>query len=175
MDDMSEEIGEPSPEMAGLLAQAGEIDAELAASSPQAMQAAQELQVALTMAEQNAAAVRGMLAVAIPLICPLYPSLEAIYSPDVCVQLAVTLGPLLAKYNVNLEDMGGKYREEIAAAFVCGPIAIATYKGIKADIASRAGPPKAVEHKPATTLEQPKAGKGAALKPGDYGYVEKGS
>jgi hypothetical protein len=161
-------------ELAGLIAQAGQIDGEAAASSPEAMQAAQELQVAMSMGEQNAAAVGGMLELALPLICPLYPSLEAVYTPEVRAQVAGTLGPLLAKYGVNMEDMGGRYREEIAAAFVCGPIAIATYKGIKADIASRADPPKAIAQEPAkqTAPALTKAPSGATLKPGDYGYVE---
>jgi hypothetical protein len=171
---INDQGGNTAPELAGLIAQAGQIDGEAAASTPEAMQAAQELQVVMSMAEQNAAAVGGMLELALPLIGPMYPSLETIYTPDVRAQVAATLGPLLAKYGVNLEDMGGRYREEIAAAFVCGPIAIATYKGIKADIEARAGAPKALvqnEGKPAAQAPVQAAG-GAILKPGDYGYVE---
>jgi hypothetical protein len=161
-------------QLAGLIAQAGALDGEAVASSPEAMQAAQELQQAVTLADQNSAAVAGVMELALPLICPLYPSLADVYTEEARAGIAATMGPLLAKYGVNMQDMGGKYREEIAAAFVCGPIAVATYKGIKADIEARANSvPKAIAQEPASKLAAPAPkAKGAALKPGDFGYKE---
>jgi hypothetical protein len=153
-----------------LLAQAGAIDGDLAASGPEAVQAAQEQAAALSLADENSQGVAMIMELALPMICPLYPSLEAIYTPDKQQAIAATMGPLLAKYGVNIKEAGGRYKEEIAAACVCGPIAFATYKGIKADIAARAGAPRAVEHAPTGPAPAPKAP--GALKPGDYGFVE---
>jgi hypothetical protein len=153
--------------LAGLLHEAGKIDGEVVAASPEAIMADEAASEAITLADENRQGVVMILELALPIIGEMYPSLQTIYTPDAQRAIAGTMGPLLAKYGVNLKDMGGRYQEEIAAAFVCGPIAWATVKGIKADIAARAGAPKAVEHQSAAAV--PTGGK---LRPGDYGYVE---
>jgi hypothetical protein len=173
--DIEQEMGEGGgAELNAIIMQAGMVDGLADAASPEAMQQAQEMQIVVSMAEQNASAVAGVLSLAIPLIAPLYPSLEGIYTPEVCERVAASLGPLLAKYGVNMEDMGGKYREEIAAAFICGPIAVATYKGIKADVEARAGAPKALVQQVTSAAPGPVPGAspGVLLRPGDYGYEE---
>jgi hypothetical protein len=153
-----------------LLAQAGEIDGAVAATAPEAIQAAQEEAAALSLADENTQGVTMIMELALPLICPMFPSLEQVYTAEARQAIAISMGPLLAKYGVNLKEAGGKYKEELVAAMVCGPIAVATYRGIKTDIATRAGAPKAVEHVPAgAALAAPAP---SALKPGDYGYVE---
>jgi hypothetical protein len=159
-----------APEFQGLLQQAKSLDAEVVANSPDALAAAEEHEQALTLAQSNAAGVVAIFDIALPLIFPMFPSLEQVYTADAQKAIAMSMGPLLAKHNIDLKEAGGKYKEELVAVMVCGPVALATYKGIKADIAERAGAPKALEHAPAgAALAPPKAG---ALKPGDYGYVE---
>lgn len=152
-----------------LLAQANAIDGDLEAAGPEAIQAAQEEAAALTLAEENTRGVGMIMELALPLICPMYPSLKDVYTPEAQGAIAATMGPLLAKYGINLKEAGGKYKEELAAALVCGPIALATVKAIKTDITARAGAPRAVAQAPAAPASIAPPG---ALKPGDYGYVE---
>lgn len=114
---------------------AGEPNADIQAlEDAEAAQAAAELDV---QTDQNSKAVRMGLDVAIPFLCKLYPSLEAIYDEQARAAVATTVGPVLSKYGVDLGDIGGRYKEEIAMVLVCGPIAVATYQGVKADIEAR--------------------------------------
>jgi len=117
---------------------------QLAADEPnrelQALEDAEAASQAAEMAvqvDQNSQAVRMGLDVAIPFLCKLYPSLETIYDEGARQAVAMTVGPVMTKYGVNLGDVGGRYREEIAMVMVCGPIAMATYQGMKADIEAR--------------------------------------
>lgn len=173
MSDIDNEQGQgdgagQNKELAGLMMQAGQLDGEQAANSPEALQAAQEEAQAVTLADSNRQGVEMILGVSVPILSKLYPSLESVYTPEACAAVAASLGPVLAKYNVNLSEWGGKYQEEIGALFVCGPIAWATVQAVKTDVAARAGA-KAVEHKPAASLTQAPA---SNLKPGDYGYKD---
>ncbi|WP_373986986.1 hypothetical protein [Duganella sp. BuS-21] len=124
-------------ELDGLAAAADGVDGQVAANAPQAVQAAQEEAMVMTMADTNGRAVAGVLEMAAPLIEPLYPSVAAVYTPDVCAQVGGALGPVLAKYGIDLGEWGGKYKEELTALFVCVPVALATVKAIKEDIAAR--------------------------------------
>lgn len=156
-----------SDQFKGLMSDADGIDREVAASSPAAVAESEAALATASMSDMNAAGIAGVLEMALPLITPLYPSLESVYTPDVRAQVAAAMGPLLAKYGVNLSEMGGKYREEITAAFVCVPVAVATYKGIKADIESRAKQPTLHTQPAAPALPD-----AAGNKPGDFGYRE---
>lgn len=131
-------------ELDSLAMQAANLDGEVASAAPGAMLEQQEQAAVISMAEQNSRGVSMIMALAVPILSKLYPSLAEVYTPEACGQVAASLGPVLAKYGVNLEEWGGRYQEEIAALFVCGPIAWATVQGVKADIASRA-PAKAVQ------------------------------
>lgn len=117
---------------------------KLAASQPnaelQALEDAEAAQAADEQAfqiDQNTGSVRMGLDIAIPFLSKLYPSLADIYTDEARAAVAMTVGPVLTKHGVNLGDIGGQYKEEIAMVAVCGPIAMATYQGIKADIAAR--------------------------------------
>jgi hypothetical protein len=160
---------------AGLLAQASALDGDLAATAPEAIEAAQAEAAALSMADQNSQAVFGIFELALPIVGEAFPSLNTIYTEEARGKIAAVLGPLLAKYGINVHEVGGRYKEELAAGFVCVPIAIATYKGIKADIAAREPAPKAVAQ-PAKGIVPPACAppKASTLKPGDYGYTEAG-
>jgi hypothetical protein len=155
--------------IAGLMQEAAALDAELGAQTPEARAEAQAAELVGTLAEENVRGVGMILALAVPVLSKLYPSIEAVYTDEACGEVAAALGPVLAKYNVNLKDFGGRWQEEIGAAIVCGPIAWATVQAIKADIAARVGnSPQAVGHAKAAALSAP----GPQPQPGDYGYVE---
>jgi len=85
----------------------------------------------------NVQQVALMLALAVPLLGKLYPSIAQIYTDEVQGQVSQSLGPVLSKYGVDLSDLARAYGPEIAAAIVCVPLAIATVAGVKADIQAR--------------------------------------
>lgn len=156
-------------ELDALALQATALDGAVDASGPAAMVAAQEEAAAMSLADANRQGVAMILDLALPIVGEIYPSLHAIYTPDARGRVAQALGPVMAKHNVDLQALGGRYGEEIAAVMVCGPIAWATVKGIKADIAQRAGQQPAKE----IGAGMPEAEVvGPGLRPGDYGYVE---
>ncbi len=126
-------------ELDGLIGQAAGVDGEVAATEPGAVMEAQALAEVSSLSDDNAQCVAMILALSVPILGKLYPSLIAIYTEEAQGQVSASLGPVLAKYGVNLKEGAGRYKEEIAAAFVCGPIAWASYHGIKADAAARAG------------------------------------
>lgn len=124
-------------ELAALAAQANMLDAELTATGPEAIIAEQEAAQVVEQESGNTREVRMILAMAVPLLGQLFPSIADIYTDPTCDQVATVLGPVLTKYNINLGDMSSKWGPEIAAAVVCGPLAVATYKGIQFDLAAR--------------------------------------
>lgn len=135
--------GEQAADFARLMRAAGEPDADQAAQD--AADQAQQDQQAAQAIDQNSEGVAMFLGLAVPFLGQLFPSIPGIYTDQAQAAMAMTLGPVLTKYGISLGDLGGAYKEEIAAVLVCGPIAWATYKGIMADIAARAAPvPKAV-------------------------------
>ena len=117
---------------------------QLAADEPnKELQALEDAEAANQAAEvaaqvdQNSNAVRMGLDIAIPFLSRLYPSLAEVYTEEARGMVAMTVGPVMTKYGIDLGDVGGRYREEIAMVVVCGPIAMATYQGMKADIEAR--------------------------------------
>lgn len=161
MDQNEQQAGAASAMPAEQLAELRRL--ELGANEPntelQALEDAEAAQVAAEVAaqvDQNSNAVRMGLDIAIPFLSRLYPSLAEVYTDEARGAVAMTVGPVLTKYGVDLGDVGGRYREEIAMVAVCGPIAMATYQGIKADIEAREKQaPKAVAAKQVS--EPPKA------------------
>lgn len=129
-------------ELDALVGAAAAIDGQVADNAPEAVQAAQEMAQAMTMAETNGRTVAGVLEMASPMIAPMYPKVAAVYTPDVCAQVGGALGPVMAKYGIDLGEWGGRYKEELTALFVCVPIALATFKALKEDVADRAPPEK---------------------------------
>jgi hypothetical protein len=161
-------------ELNGLLMQAAAVDGDLAAQAPEAIAEQQAEMAVVSLAEENSKTVGMILGLAVPILSRLYPSLAEVYTEEACCAVAASLGPLLAKYNINIAEWGGRYQEEIGAAFVCGPIAWATVQGVKADIQSRIGAAKAIENgQPAPPISAPAPAAAKNLKPGDYGYVER--
>ena len=68
----------------------------------------------------------------------MYPSVAAVYTEEVCAQVGGSLGPVMAKYGIDLGEWGGRYKEELTALFVCVPVVLATLKALKTDVAARA-------------------------------------
>ena len=151
-------------ELEGIIGQAALVDNEVAAAAPGAMLEAQAEAEVMSLASENTEGVSFILGMAVPLLSKMYPSLADVYTPEACGQVGAAMGPLLAKYGVNLKEWGGAYKEEIGALFVCGPIALATVAGIKADIAARAGAPAAKQ------VAAPSPGRVPV--PGDMDYRE---
>jgi hypothetical protein len=141
---------EQAAELRRLQLTAGEPNAEMAALEQAEADKAAAEQAA--QVDQNSQAIRMGLDIAIPFLSRLYPSLAEVYDDGARGAVAMTVGPVLSKYGIDLGDVGGRYREEIAMAVVCGPIAMATYAGMKADIEARERrAPKAV----ASEAQQP--------------------
>lgn len=157
-------------ELDGLEMLADQVDSQVAATAPAAMQAEQEQQVLLSVADENKRGVMLVLGTALPVLGKLYPSLLAVYTDEAQAAIAETIGPLLAKHGIDLKDFGGNYREEIAAALVCGPIAWATVQAVKADIAARIEQPQQTA-KPATLKGAPKPGDTDYREPAQAGAV----
>lgn len=158
-------------ELDALAAQAGAVDSQAAAQAPEAMAQAQQEAEVMTLADSNGRTITGVLEMAAPMISPLFPSVAAVYTPDVCASVGGALGPLLAKYGINLGEWAGAHKEELTALFVCAPVAMATYKALKVDVEARAKP----EPQKLASGDAGPPKPAGALKPGDYGYVEPGA
>lgn len=74
---------------------------------------------------------------------PIFPTAAALYTPEMKKAAAGTTAALCNKYGIMQDGLMGNYGEEISALVVLGPLAVATYKGVQADIAART-PPKQV-------------------------------
>ncbi len=116
---------------------AEEIDKAVEAGEPGAVLAQQAEAEQVAQGGEKTAQIGMILALALPLLGAMYPSLPGIYTEQAREAIAQSLGPLMTKYNISLSDWGSAYKEEIGALMVCGPIAWATVNGIKADIAAR--------------------------------------
>lgn len=124
-------------ELEALALGADALDGEVLAGEPGALVAQAEAAQQVDKGVNNVQKVALMLALAVPLLGKLYPSIAEIYTDQVQSQVAQSLGPVLSKYGVDLADMATAYGPEIAALVVCVPLAIATVAGVKADIQER--------------------------------------
>ncbi|MGZ8301221.1 MAG: hypothetical protein ACXW2U_00805 [Telluria sp.] len=171
MSDKDESQGD-NQELQALMMQAKQVDGDQAAQAPGAVMEAQEQAEAISLAQTNQQGVAMILDMALPILGTMYPSLETVYTPEARAAVAASLGPVMAKYGINLQEWGGRYQEEIGALFVCGPIAWATVKAVKTDIMARqAAQPSAVTKGERAAVQAPPAVAGD-LQPGDYGYRE---
>lgn len=78
----------------------------------------------------------GYVLLAVPIIQPMLPSVAAIYTPEVTKAAAAAVAAVCEKYGWLQGGMGSKYQEEIAAVVILGPLAFATIKAGKADMAA---------------------------------------
>lgn len=78
-------------------------------------------------------------------LTPALPSLKEIYTEPVVKTLCESTARVMVKYKLFENGIGGRWAEEIALAAIALPLAFATYKGVKTDIAGL----KAKAEKPA--------------------------
>lgn len=91
--------------------------------------------------------IAALLKVAVATLGPLFPSIKTIYTDETIGAASGAVAAVCDKRGWLQGGLMGEWAEEIAAAAVVGPLAFATYQGIKADIEARK--PKKVEE-PAT-------------------------
>lgn len=101
------------------------------------------LPVTVTATEQApkidlAAELAGLMALTVGTIGPMFPSLRTIYTDDTMQAASAAIASVCNKHGWMQDGVGGRFGEEIAAAFVLGPLAWATYAGIKGDLAAMA-------------------------------------
>ena len=81
------------------------------------------------------AEIAGLITVAVATLGPIFPSLGDIYTPAATQSAAGAIAAVCEKHGWAQGGMLGKWGPEIACALVVGPLALATYKGISADLA----------------------------------------
>lgn len=94
------------------------------------------IQQVAELAQSEAAELAALLSIVTGLFSPVFPSLEKIYTPPTVQRLADSFVPVMVKRGWTTGGILGRFGEEFAFAAVVIPIAIATTKGIKEDIAA---------------------------------------
>jgi len=79
----------------------------------------------------------GLIQAAVGMLAPMFPSLPSIYTPDSTQAAAGAVAAVCNKHGWMQNGLMGRYGEEIACAFIVGPLAFATYKGMQQDLAAR--------------------------------------
>jgi len=125
-------------DLAQLTAEAAAIDAQLAPATPTPEQPA-----APQVSPNDIAEMSALLQIVAGMFSPLFPSLANVYTPQSCDALASAAIPVMAKHGWSVSGLLGNYAEEVALLAVAAPMALATYGGIKADIASAKSKAKA--------------------------------
>jgi hypothetical protein len=81
--------------------------------------------------------IAGLVQAAVGMLAPMFPSLPGIYTPEATQAASVAVAGVCNKHGWMQGGVMGKWGEEIACVAIVGPLAFATYQGIKADIAAR--------------------------------------
>jgi hypothetical protein len=102
----------------------------------------------------------GLGLVVVATLAPMFPSLTKIYTPQVTAAAAHSIAAVCNKHGWMAGGMLGEYGEEIACVAVVGPLALATYQGVSADLEAmrQAQKPKAAIQGPDLTTPAPTAG-----------------
>lgn len=82
--------------------------------------------------------IAGMTLAAVEMLGPMFPSLPTIYTPTATAMAAAAVAKLCKKRGWLENGLTGKWGEEIACALIVGPLAVATVKGVRSDLAARA-------------------------------------
>lgn len=119
--------------------QAADLAALEAAAGGQAQPAGQ---VATVQPEQQGPTLQeeiaGLMGMVVAVLSPMLPSLRTIYTPEAINAASGAVGALCEKRGWLGGGLMGKYGEEIACVAVVGPLAYATYQGVRADLAEHA-------------------------------------
>lgn len=88
---------------------------------------------------------KNVIAFAVALFVPLYPSLERVFSEGQQERLAAVSVPLMQKYDISLGGIFERWGPEINFALVAVPMAQATVAAVRADKAALAAAQEAAE------------------------------
>lgn len=69
-------------------------------------------------------------------LAPALPSLKRIYTPEASKAVGLAVAGVCGKHGWLSGGLMGEYAEEISAAIILLPLSVATYQGVKGDIAS---------------------------------------
>lgn len=94
------------------------------------------------------AEVAALLQTVAGLFSPLFPCLASIYTPDTCRRLGDAAAPVMDKYGWSVGGLFERWGAEITLAATAFPVAMATWQGVKADLAAKRAPK--AEPSPAT-------------------------
>lgn len=83
------------------------------------------------------AEIAALAKVTVAMLAPMFPSLREVYTDETIAAAAGVAGPLCRKHGWLPDGIGGKYAEELAAAAVLVPIGVATYAGVRRDLAEQ--------------------------------------
>ena len=118
---------EQAAEFAALQAMAGPVPGQEEAEGEQEVAAAPDL----------AQEIAGIVQAVVGMLAPMFPSLPGIYTPEATQAAAAATAAVCSKHGWMQGGLMGRWGEEIACAALVGPLAFATYHGVKADIAAR--------------------------------------
>lgn len=79
----------------------------------------------------------GLITGVVAVLSPMFPSLKETYTDTTTKAAAGAVAAVCTKHGWLGGGVFGEWGEEIAAAAIVGPLAFATYQGIKSDIAAR--------------------------------------
>lgn len=142
------------------MADLAELDniAAAAAAGPQSEPAAAEaLAPVMDPAAAIAADLAGLLSSLVRTLSPALPSLAEIYTPEVVGACSASVADVCVKHGWMAGGLG-PWKEEIMAFMVLGPVAVATFQGVRGDIARH----KAAHGAPAAAAAGAPATPGAA-------------
>ena len=122
----AEQSSEQAADFAALQAAAGPGPEEVAAEEQQE-QGRPEL----------ATEIEGLVQAAVGMLAPMFPSLPGIYTPEATQAASVAVAGVCHKHGWMQGGVMGRWGEEIACVAIVGPLAFATYQGVKSDIADR--------------------------------------
>lgn len=81
--------------------------------------------------------IEGLTLAIVSMLSPVFPSLPGIYTPDSTKTAAAAVAVVCQKHGWLEVGMMGNFGEEFACLAVVGPLAFATYVGVKSDLAKR--------------------------------------
>lgn len=130
-----------------LIAEAGALETE--AAPPPAADAPE------AAAHDLPAEVAALLQTTAAMLAPMFPSLAKVYTEETCRSLGVAAAPVMQKYGLTVGGIFDRWGAEITLAATALPVAVATYEGVRSDLAAR----KKTES-PAAAPSQPASAEG---------------
>ena len=110
---------------------AAEAAGDVAAAQAEAAPAAPQVDPVAALAAEISGLAQGIVA----MLTPALPSLATIYTPPAVGAAAHALAAVCVKHGWLAGGVMGEYQEEIMALMICGPLALATAGGVRADLA----------------------------------------